>query len=354
MQEESNKAQKLKEQPKEQGKGQVFNTQGLVVSVSPHIRSEETVSKIMWTVSVSLSPAFVMGVYFFGPRAILVTALCILGSLLSEVLIQRLAGKEIAIKDGSAFLTGLLLGLNMPVTVPFYIPLLSAFIGVAITKQLFGGLGYNIFNPALMGRAFALITWPRAMTTWAVPTLSFAGLDGKTMATPLGLLKEEGLARLLEVFGDKAHLYKQLLVGYRGGSLGETSIIALLIGAAFLFYFRYISWHIPISFLTTVAVGAWAFGGKAGVFSGEPIIHLLSGGLVLGAFYMATDYVTCPAVKKGQILFGVGCGVLTLLIRLKAGYPEGVMFAILIMNCLTPLIDRSFRAKVFGAKGKKT
>ncbi|MBF0606845.1 MAG: RnfABCDGE type electron transport complex subunit D [Candidatus Magnetobacterium sp. LHC-1] len=350
MQEESNKTQKLKEQPKEQ----VINTQGLVVSVSPHIRSEETVNKIMWTVSVSLSPAFVMGVYFFGPKAIVVTALCILGSLLSEVLIQRLAGKEIAIKDGSAFLTGLLLGLNMPVTVPFYIPLISSFVAVGITKQLFGGLGYNIFNPALMGRAFALITWPRAMTTWAVPTLSFAGIDGKTTATPLGILKEEGLVRLLEVFGDKMHLYKQLLVGYRAGSLGETSVIALLIGAAFLFYFRYISWQIPVSFLATVAVGAWIFGGKAGLFSGEPIIHLLSGGLMLGAFYMATDYVTCPAVKKGQILFGIGCGALTLLIRLKAGYPEGVMFAILIMNCLTPLIDRSVRTQVFGARGKKT
>ncbi|MBF0344390.1 MAG: RnfABCDGE type electron transport complex subunit D [Nitrospirae bacterium] len=343
--EESSKGQKVKEQ--------VVNTQGLVVSVSPHIRSEETVNKIMWTVSISLSPAFVMGVYFFGYKAIWVTAMCIVGSLFSEWFVQRLAGKEIAIRDGSAFLTGLLLGLNMPVTVPFYIPLLSSFVGVAITKQLFGGLGYNIFNPALMGRAFALITWPRAMTTWAAPTLSFAALDGKTTATPLGILKEEGLARLIEVFGDKAHLYKQLLVGYRAGSLGETSVIAILIGVAFLFYFRYISWHIPVSFLSTLAIGAWVFGGKTGLFSGEPIIHLLSGGLILGAFYMATDYVTCPAVKKGQVIFGIGCGLLTLLIRLKAGYPEGVMFAILIMNCLTPLIDRSVRSKVFGAKGKK-
>jgi electron transport complex protein RnfD len=324
--------------------------QELVVTVSPHIRSEETVSKIMWTVSLSLMPAFIMGVYYFGPKALVVTALCIVGSLFSEWLVEKMAGREVTISDGSAFLTGLLLGMNMPASAPFYIPLISSFVAVAITKQLFGGLGYNIFNPALVGRAFALITWPRAMTTWIEPTAAFVGMDAKTTATPLGILKEEGMHKLLEVFGDKLSLYTQLLVGHRAGSLGEVSVIAILIGAAFLLYKRYITWHIPVSYLATVAVIAWVFGGKEGLFTGDPIIHLLSGGLMLGAWYMATDYVTCPSVRKGQIVFGIGCGFLTMLIRLKAGYPEGVMFAILLMNCFTPLIDRNLKSKVFGAR----
>jgi electron transport complex protein RnfD len=322
----------------------------LTVTVSPHIRSEETVSRIMWTVNLSLLPAFVMGVYFFGPRALYVTALCIIGSLFSEWLVEKMTNKEVTNSDGSAFLTGLLLGMNMPATAPFYIPLVSSFIAVAITKQLFGGIGYNIFNPALMGRAFALITWPRAMTTWMEPTAAFISLDAKTTATPLGILKEEGMEKLLEVFGDKINLYMELFLGHRAGSLGETSVIALLLGGAFLLYKRYITWHIPVSYLSTVAVFAWIFGGKEGLFTGDPIVHLLSGGLMMGAFFMATDYVTCPSVRKGQIVFGVGCGLLTILIRLKAGYPEGVMFAILLMNCFSPLIDRSLKSKVFGAR----
>ncbi|MBF0518092.1 MAG: RnfABCDGE type electron transport complex subunit D [Nitrospirae bacterium] len=324
----------------------------LIVSVSPHIKSSESVDKIMWTVTATLLPTFVMGVYYFGPKAVIVTLLCIIGSLLSEYFVQKLAGKDISLKDGSAVLTGLLLGMNMPSTLPFYIPLLSSFVAVAITKQLFGGLGYNIFNPALMGRAFALITWPRAMTTWAEPIANFTGMDAKTTATPLGILKEQGLDKLLEVFGSKMHLYSELLLGHRAGSLGETSVIAILIGAAFLLLRGYITLRIPAAFLAAVAAGAWVFGGKQGIFTGDPLVHVLSGGLMLGAFYMATDYVTCPTTKKGQMLFGAGCGLLTILIRLKAGYPEGVMFSILIMNCFTPLIDRGFRTEVFGAKKK--
>jgi len=323
--------------------------QELVVAVSPHIRSDETVGKIMWTVSLSLLPAFVMGAYYFGPRAIYVTVLCILGSLFSEWMIERMTGRVVTLGDGSAFLTGLLLGMNLPATVPFYIPLVGSFAAVAITKQLFGGLGYNIFNPALIGRAFVLITWPRAMTTWMAPTAAFVGLDAKTTATPLGILKEGGMHKLIEVFGSKMNLYIQLLIGHRAGSIGEVSVIAILIGALFLLYKRYITWHIPVSFLTTVAVLAWIFGGKEGLFTGDPIVHLLSGGLMLGAFFMATDYVTCPSVRNGQILFGIGCGFLTILIRLKAGYPEGVMFAILLMNCFSPLIERNMKSKVFGA-----
>ncbi len=325
----------------------------LIVSVSPHVRGKETVGRIMWTVNLSLAPAFIMSVYYFGPLAAYVTGLCILTSVLAEHLYQVSLKKQSTIGDGSAFLTGLLLGLNLPPSVPFYIPVVGSLIAVVITKLLFGGLGYNIFNPALIGRAFLLISFPKLMTIWSEPTAQFVALDARTTATPLGILKEEGLAQLMQVFGDKGDLYMSLFMGSRAGSLGETSVIALLMGAALLLYRGYITWHIPFSFMATVGVTAWAFGGESGIFTGDPIIHLLSGGLVLGAFFMATDYVTCPSIRKGQIIFGIGCGAITMLIRLKGGFPEGVMFAILLMNCFAPLIDRGVKSKMFGAVKEK-
>ncbi|MFA5353077.1 MAG: RnfABCDGE type electron transport complex subunit D [Thermodesulfovibrionales bacterium] len=326
-----------------------INKEQLIVSVSPHIKSEETTSRIMWTVSAALLPATLMGAYFFGPKAICNVAIAIIAAVLSEYFFQKSLNRKVTIGDGSAFLTGLLLGMNLPASVPFYIPILGSVMAVLITKQLFGGLGFNVFNPALIGRAFLLISFPKLMTIWNEPTAAFTGLDAKTTATPLGVLKEEGFAKLIELFGDQANLYTQLLVGHRAGSIGETSVIALLIGAAFLMFRGYISWHIPVSFLGSAAAMAWIFGQKGALFAGDPIVHLLSGGMILGAFFMATDYVTCPSIKRGQIIFGIGCGVLTMLIRLKGGFPEGVMFAILIMNCFSPLIDRGFRSKVFGA-----
>ncbi len=322
----------------------------LIISVSPHIKSEETTSRIMWSVAGALMPAAVMGVYFFGPRAAFTLALTIISALAAEYVFQRILKRKNSLGDGSAFLTGLLLGMNLPASVPFYIPIIGSFVAILITKQLFGGLGYNVFNPALIGRAFLLISFPRLMTIWTEPTAAFVGFDAKTTATPLGILKEEGAAKLMELFGDKINLYTQLFLGHRAGSIGETSAIALLIGAAFLLYRKYISWEIPASFLGTAALLAWVFGAKGALFGGDPFVHLLSGGMLLGAFFMATDYVTCPSVKRGQIIFGIGCGSLTMLIRLKGGYPEGVMFAILIMNCFSPLIDRGFRTKVFGAR----
>jgi electron transport complex protein RnfD len=267
----------------------------------------------------------------------------------------KVVGKKSVVGDGSAFLTGLLLGMNMPASLwsfsPFtaHIPVIASFFAIVITKQLFGGLGFNVFNPALIGRAFALISFPKAMTIWNEPAAAFLAMDAKTTATPLGILKEEGFAKLIEVFGDKANLYMHLLTGNRAGSIGETSAIAILAGGLFLLYKKYITWHIPVSFLATAAVMAWIFGGKEGLFQGDPIVHLISGGMMLGAWFMATDYVTSPSIRNGQILFGIGCGFLTMLIRLKGGFPEGVMFAILIMNCFAPLIDRGFRTKVFGA-----
>jgi len=322
----------------------------LIVSVSPHARDEETISRIMWNVNLALLPALIASFYYFGPRALFVTSLCIITAVLSEYIFQKALKKRVTIRDGSAFLTGLLLGMNLPPGLPFYIPVVGSFVAIVITKQLFGGLGYNIFNPALIGRAFLLITWPKAMTTWNAPTSTFVGIDTKTMATPLGILKEEGLGRLIEEFGTKGDLYINLLIGNRAGSLGETPAIFLLVGAAYLLYKRYITWHIPVPFLLTVALLAWIFGGKEGLFTGDPLIHLLSGGLILGAFFMATDYVTCPTIRKGQIIFGIGCGAITMLIRLKGGFPEGVMFAILLMNCFAPLIDRNVKTEVFGLK----
>jgi electron transport complex protein RnfD len=327
----------------------------LIVSVSPHVKSEETTSRIMWTVSLALLPALLSGVYFFGLGALFIIVLCIISSIASEQLYFRMVGKKSVIVDGSAFLTGLLLGMNMPSSLwslsPFklHIPVIASFFAIVITKQLFGGLGYNVFNPALIGRAFALISWPKFMTIWNEPTVSLLAMDGKTTATPLGVLKEAGMTELVKVFGDKISLYEHLLTGNRAGSIGETSAIALLIGGLFLLYKRYITWHIPASFLGTVALLAWVFGAKGSFFAGDPIVHLLSGGLMLGAFFMATDYVTSPSMRKGQLLFGAGCGAITMLIRLKGGFPEGVMFAILLMNCFAPLIDRGFKSRVFGA-----
>jgi len=333
----------------------------LIVSVSPHVRSDETTSRIMWTVSIALMPAMLAGVYFFGLKAIFITALCIISCMASEQWYMKMVSKKSVVGDGSAFLTGLLLGMNMPASLwslsPFtiHVPVIASFVAIVITKQLFGGLGFNVFNPALIGRAFALISWPKAMTIWNEPAVAFFAMDAKTTATPLGILKEEGVAKLIEVFGDKMNLYMHLLTGNRAGSIGEVSAIAILIGGLFLLYKKYITWHIPLSFLGTVAVIAYVFGGKDPetgkmiFMAGDPILHLLSGGMMLGAWFMATDYVTSPSVRNGQILFGIGCGFLTMLIRLKGGFPEGVMFAILIMNCFAPLIDRSFQSKVFGA-----
>jgi electron transport complex protein RnfD len=332
----------------------VTTASSLFVSVSPHIKDGETTARIIWTVSAALVPAAVMGACFFGPRAVFAMVLCVASSVLCEYLFQKLLKKKITIKDGSAFLTGLLLAFNLPPAVPFYVPILGAIVAILLTKQLFGGLGFNIFNPALMGRVFLLITFPKLLTTWSAPVAALIGIDAKTCATPLNILKMEGIGRVIESFGNASTMYFQLLTGHRGGCIGETCIAALLLGAALLLFKKYITWHIPAAFLGTAAFIAWIFGGKGMLFSGDPLYHLLSGGLILGAFFMATDYVTSPSSRGGRLLFGAGCGFLTMLIRLKGGYPEGVMFSILIMNSFTPLIDRGFRPRLFGAtKGKK-
>jgi electron transport complex protein RnfD len=328
----------------------------LIVSIGPHMHDVESTAKIMWTVSGSLLPATLMSVYYFGMPAITVILVCLITSLAAEAGMQWLLKKPITLSDGSAFLTGLLLAMNLPANAPLYIPFVGSIVAIMIAKHLFGGLGYNIFNPALVGRAFVLVSFAKTMTTFVAPVASFMATDAKTTATPLVLLKEEGMAKLLEVYHTKAALYQDLFIGNRAGSLGETSVIALLLGAAFLMMKRYITWHIPIPFIATVGVLTWIFGGKDGLMTGDAILHMMSGGLILGAFFMATDYVTGPSVRAAQVVFGVCAGALTALIRLKGGYPEGVMFAILLMNCFAPLLDRGMKSPVFGkaeAKGVK-
>jgi electron transport complex protein RnfD len=328
----------------------------LIVSIGPHMHDVESTAKIMWTVNGALLPAALMSVYYFGMPAIMVILVCLVTSLAAEAGIQWLLKKPITLTDGSAFLTGLLLAMNLPANAPLYIPFVGSIVAIMIAKHLFGGLGYNIFNPALVGRAFVLVSFAKTMTTFVAPVTTFMATDAKTTATPLVLLKEEGMAKLLEVYHTKAALYQDLFIGNRAGSLGETSVIALLLGAAFLMMKRYITWHIPIPFIATVGVLTWIFGGKDGLMTGDPLLHMMSGGLILGAFFMATDYVTGPSVRAAQVVFGVCAGALTVLIRLKGGYPEGVMFAILLMNCFAPLLDRGMKSPVFGkaeAKGVK-
>jgi electron transport complex protein RnfD len=299
----------------------------LDVSVSPHIRKEEDVSKIMWLVVLALVPAMLAGVIFFKFRALLIILVSALSAVLTEALIQKLTKKQVSIKDGSAALTGFLLALVIPPTVPLWVPIIGSFFAVAIAKHAFGGLGFNIFNPALAGRAFLVASWPLLLTTWVLP-------DGTTGATPLGTLALKGI---------NSFTYGQLFLGNIAGSLGETSVLALLIGAAFLFYKKIIDWRTPVAYLATVAVLSIIFGQ-------DPLFHLLVGGLILGAFFMATDYVTTPITAKGRLIFGIGCGVLTVLIRLFGALPEGVAFSILLMNAFTPLIDRYTKTKPFGFK----
>jgi len=322
------------------------NNDLLTVSTSPHIRSEESISKIMWTVSLALAPAAIFGVYNFGIPALTTIVVGILAAIASEYFVQKLRGKEITINDGSAFLTGLLLAMCLPPELPFYMTAVGSFIAVAISKHSMGGLGHNIFNPAHIGRAAIMVSWPVAMTTWTKMTTS---VDVVTSATPLNILKQQGYAKLLETFGGTTELYTSLFIGTRNGSVGETSTILLLIGGIFLIYKRYINWQVPVFMIGTVALLTWIFG-PAGLFTGDPVFHMMAGGLVIGAFFMATDMVTIPITRKGQIIFAVGAGALTALIRLKGGYPEGVCYSILLMNAVTPLIDRLCPPVKFGVR----
>lgn len=312
----------------------------VIISVPPHIRSELTTQRIMWLVAVSLSPAALAGVLFFGWRALGIILFSIFSAVVTEYLCQKMMGRPVTVSDGSAVLTGLLLALVIPPTVPFWIPVLGSAFAIAVGKQVFGGLGHNLFNPALLGRAFLLASWPVLLTTWKWPAdaLSWAGsrADAVSGATALGLLRTG-----LFSDGNVSIPYSQLFIGNISGSLGETSALALIIGAAFLLAFKIIDWRIPLGYLGTVLL-------LTVIRGQDPLFHLLAGGLLLGAFFMATDYVTTPVTPAGRLIFGIGCGLLTVLIRSFGGYPEGVCYSILIMNATTPLLDRFTVPKRFG------
>ncbi|OPX25425.1 MAG: hypothetical protein B1H02_01550 [Candidatus Latescibacteria bacterium 4484_107] len=309
------------------------------VSISPHIRDSVSIPKIMYSVIGALIPAWIAGIYFFGPRAAWLTLLSIAAAVGTEWIIQKLRKISITVGDGSAILTGMLLAFNLPPGVSWWIPVVGSAFAIGIGKQVFGGLGYNPMNPALLGRAFLLASWPVQMTTkWLAPrggTLS--GIDGVSSATPLTLLKEAH-----QVPDLLSSSYVDLFWGRVGGCLGETSAIMLLIGAAYLIYKGYVDWRIPSGYLGVVILLTGLFGGV------PPLFHVLAGGLILGAFFMATDMVTSPITPKGKWIFGIGCGLLTVLIRRVGGYPEGVSYSILLMNLTVPLIDRFTRPKVFG------
>lgn len=309
----------------------------LIVSVSPHLHKDESVSKIMWMVVLALLPSGIVGVFIFGQSALRIIVLGIISAVITEVVLQVLMKRKLSVLDASAVLTGLLLAYNLPPNVPFWLPLVGSFFAIAIGKQVFGGLGQNIFNPALVGRVFLMASWPKYMTTFSLPL----NYDAITSATPLALLKEGKAVQGIS--------YLDLFLGRHGGCIGEVCILALLMGALFLFVKGYISWHIPIPYILTVGIFTYIFGPK-GLFSGDWLFHILSGGLILGAFFMATDYVTSPLTRRGQIIFGIGCGLITAIIRVFGGYPEGVSYAILMMNAATPIIDRYTRKRIYGTK----
>ncbi|MCK5595437.1 RnfABCDGE type electron transport complex subunit D [bacterium] len=301
------------------------------LSVSPHIHSNLSVKNIMWDVIIALVPALCMGIYFFGTQALYPVVVSVLTAVITEGIISRIRRLK-TISNGSAIVTGLLLAMIIPPGVPLWLPAVGSACAVILGKEVFGGLGRNIFNPALIGRAILMASWPTFMTTWMEPKLSLFGrIDTITSATPLAIVKLN--------LSQELPSYWSLFIGNVGGSIGETSALALLLGAIFLFIRKRISWHIPVSYIGCVALLSWIFG-RNGLFTGDALFSILSGGLILGAFFMATDYVTTPITPKGKIIFGLGAGIIVVLIRLKGGYPEGVCYSILLMNAVTPLIDR--------------
>lgn len=308
----------------------------IYVTSSPHIHSGISIRKVMWAVFFALVPSGLWGIYAFGLKALYLIAASIITCIITEAVILKLRRKPIVVNDGSAALTGLLLAYNVSPDLPIWAICIGGVFAIAIVKQAFGGLGRNIFNPALAARAFLMASWPTYMVTFKNPRWQ---TDALTSATPLTNLKHN--------FGFPNPAYMDLFIGNRSGCIGEVCIMALLAGAIFLLYKGYISLRIPASYIITVGLLSWAFMGD-GLFKGDVLFYLLSGGLVLGAFFMATDYVTSPITRKGKVVFGIMCGILTFAIRKWGGYPEGVCYSILIMNAATPLIERHTRPGRFG------
>ena len=325
----------------------------LIATSSPHLRGNETTRSLMLDVVIAMVPALVAAVIVFGIRALTLTAVSVVACIFWEWLYRKILKKDQTVGDLSAVVTGMLLAFVCPVTLPYWMMILGDAFAILLVKQLYGGIGRNFMNPALAGRAALLACYATAMTTWIDPSASKAGVLGVgadivTAATPMAMMKEGGLAAVMETYD-----LQSMFVGNIGGSLGEVSALALLIGGIYLIARKVITWHIPVAYLGTVAVLTFLFprGNDPLTFM---LYNLLGGGLMLGAFFMATDYVTSPVTSKGRIVFGIGCGLLTVFIRYFGGYPEGVCYSILIMNCTTWLIDKYMRPARFGVvKGEK-
>ncbi|HOG64790.1 MAG TPA: RnfABCDGE type electron transport complex subunit D [Spirochaetota bacterium] len=340
-----------------------YSSEDLVVSSGPHLRTKLRVPVVMWLVSTTLIPAIAWAGYAFGPWVLIVTAVSVLAAVLTEFVITLLLGKPQTVTDGSAFLTGLLVACNMPATewgvLPLYVPIVGSIFAIAVAKHAFGGLGQNWINPALAGRIFVFFAWLPAMTGgWA----GSPHFDAVSSATPLNMLKFRTgiLPGDIQTTSDAVlgmHLsptHGDLFFGMVPGCIGEISALALLVGGLILIVLKIVQWEIPLFYIASTALFSWIFGGLAvagqpqAFFSGDALYHILSGGVILGAFYMATDWVTTPVSFGGRIIFGLGCGALTVLIRLTGSNVEGVSFAIVLMNITVPLIDRLFSPQRFG------
>jgi len=328
---------------------QMKRSEALVVSSSPHIRAPDTVGRIMWDVNLALLPAAVAAVIFFGLPALRTIVICVLSTLASEALLEKLFQRPLRLADGSAVVTGVLLAFNLPSSAPWWLSVVGGFVAMLLGKHIYGGLGSNPFNPALLARVLLLVSWPARMTSF--PPTRFArpifGVDTISTATPLGLLKMDVNNGLHLKHSAGVPLW-DLFVGNVPGSLGEVSALALLLGAAYLLSRKVITWHIPTAYVGTVFVFSGIYWLIDPTSYASPLFHILAGGVILGAFFMATDMVTSPMTGRGKLIFGVGCGILTMVIRMYGGYPEGVSFSILFMNGLTPLIDRVTKPRVFG------
>jgi electron transport complex protein RnfD len=312
----------------------------IILSVSPHIKSRESVQRIILSVVITLLPAVGYSIYQFGVHAFFMYCVSVATCLVSEWVVVRLRKRPFSLRDGSAIVTGILLAMVLPPKFPLYGVVLGAVVAIIIGKQIFGGVGYNIFNPALIGRAFLAATYPVFISSYVQPRMA---LDAVSQATPLAAMKFEGLMTS----------YRALFFGGIGGSLGETSALLLLVGAVYLVVKKYIKWRIPLSIFLTVAVLGEVFHLINPAKYPDPVFHLFAGGLMIGALFMATDMVTSPITKRGSVIFGCGIGVLVVFIRLLGGLPEGVMYAILFMNAFVPLINRATKPKIFGMGGKR-
>ena len=317
----------------------------LLISPSPHLHNNDSIEKNMYGVLIALIPAFICSVLFFGMGAVIVTLTSVVACLIFEYLIQKFLLKcQPSVFDGSAIITGVLLAFNVPSNLPVWIVIIGALVAIGIGKMSFGGLGCNIFNPALVGRVFLLISFPVQMTTWPKPLgLASSYVDAETGATPLAILKEalkSGQSVTEVMSSGNIAGYREMFLGNMGGSLGEVAAIALLVGFVYMLFRKIITWHIPVTIFATVFV----FSGILYLCNPEhfvsPVFHLLSGGMMLGAIFMATDYVTSPMAVEGMVIYGIGIGIITVIVRVFGAYPEGMSFAILIMNGFTPLINR--------------